>query len=128
MRACVIEPTINNQSQLIYQPLLVARYARECPSLATLANASWVLVDGSATGGAFLRGPLRGAPRHAPVVSRSPFRGVAVQTAPPLSSERSTTSALGEPTRHGPLVLTAPLRLAVGSGARYARECSLGAR
>ena len=30
MRACVIEPTINNQSQLINQPSLCARCAREC--------------------------------------------------------------------------------------------------
>ena len=103
-----------------------------------------------ATGRACLRGAVRGAPRLAPVVCRSPFRGVAVSaavcpwtafgptlavpvqifapTALPLLSDRPTTSALGEPTRSAPLVLTAPLRLAVGSGARYARECPLAAR
>ena len=87
-----------------------------------------LLTDYMATGRACLRGAVRGAPRLAPVVSRFSLRGVAPCSAPPLRSNRSTTYALGEPTRTAPLVLTAPLRALVGSVARYARECSLGAR
>ena len=70
--------------------VLVARYARESSSLATLANARWVLVDD---------GGLRGA-RMGPYIScTAPLRDVL---------RRSLRS-----------------RVLV---ARYARECSLGAR
>ena len=59
---------------------------------------------------------VRGRPWAVPVQTFAP-------AALPLLSDRPTTSALGEPARIAALVLTAPLRLAVGSGARYAREC-----
>ena len=52
--------------------------ARWLYALATLASAPSGLL---ATGRACLRGAVRGAPRLAPVVCRSPFRGVAVSAA-----------------------------------------------